>query len=122
MLDFGELKDSKISTLTQQHSHKVSQFHKNLKSASGPKLKELQVRIISSNHYHDCVFFFLYVYLIPFLSIKKTESGVIKGTVFGLFRTFFLIRKYELKKLKTNNEECYFVKFLRNIFSSYSFL
>lgn len=41
-LDFGELKDSKIATLTQQHSHKVSQFHKNLKSATGPKLKELQ--------------------------------------------------------------------------------
>ncbi|XP_074108784.1 protein Loquacious-like isoform X1 [Cotesia typhae] len=39
---YTTLKDSKISTLTTPHSHKVSQFHKNLKSSTGVKLSELQ--------------------------------------------------------------------------------
>ncbi|XP_034944137.1 RISC-loading complex subunit tarbp2-like isoform X2 [Chelonus insularis] len=39
---YASLKDSKISTLTTPHSHKVSQFHKNLKSSAGLKLSELQ--------------------------------------------------------------------------------
>ncbi|XP_063989845.1 interferon-inducible double-stranded RNA-dependent protein kinase activator A-like isoform X2 [Diachasmimorpha longicaudata] len=39
---YADLKDSKISTLTTPHSHKVSQFHKNLKSSAGVKLSELQ--------------------------------------------------------------------------------
>ncbi|XP_011309119.1 probable RISC-loading complex subunit BRAFLDRAFT_242885 [Fopius arisanus] len=39
---YADLKDSKISTLTTPHSHKVSQFHKNLKSSTGVKLSELQ--------------------------------------------------------------------------------
>ncbi|GLG99032.1 Maternal effect protein staufen [Gryllus bimaculatus] len=39
---YADLKDSKISTLTTSHSHKVSQFHKNLKLSSGEKLSELQ--------------------------------------------------------------------------------
>lgn len=39
---YAELKDSKISTLTTPHSHKVSQFHKNLKLSTGKKLSELQ--------------------------------------------------------------------------------
>lgn len=39
---YVDLKDSKISTLTTPHSHKVSQFHKNLKSSTGIKLYELQ--------------------------------------------------------------------------------
>ncbi|XP_058794643.1 RISC-loading complex subunit tarbp2-like isoform X3 [Phymastichus coffea] len=39
---FADLKDSKIATLTTPHSHKVSQFHKNLKSSTGVKLFELQ--------------------------------------------------------------------------------
>lgn len=42
--EFGELKEAKIPTLTTSHSHKVSQFHKNLKSSFGEKLNELQVR------------------------------------------------------------------------------
>ena len=40
---YSGLKDSKIPTLTMQHTHKVSQFHKALKQSNGPKLKELQV-------------------------------------------------------------------------------
>lgn len=40
---YAELKDSRISTLTTPHSHKVSSFHKNLKQSTGPKLSELQV-------------------------------------------------------------------------------
>ncbi|XP_012282651.1 RISC-loading complex subunit tarbp2 isoform X2 [Orussus abietinus] len=39
---YADLKDSKISTLTTPHSHKVSLFHKNLKSSSGVKLFQLQ--------------------------------------------------------------------------------
>ncbi|XP_014211571.1 interferon-inducible double-stranded RNA-dependent protein kinase activator A homolog [Copidosoma floridanum] len=39
---YSTLKDSKIATLTTTHSHKVSQFHKNLKSSTGIKLFELQ--------------------------------------------------------------------------------
>ncbi|XP_015599642.1 interferon-inducible double-stranded RNA-dependent protein kinase activator A isoform X5 [Cephus cinctus] len=39
---YADLKDSKISTLTTPHSHKVSQFHKNLKSSTGVKLCQLQ--------------------------------------------------------------------------------
>ncbi|XP_033219598.1 RISC-loading complex subunit tarbp2-like isoform X2 [Belonocnema kinseyi] len=39
---YADLKESKISTLTTGHSHKVSQFHKNLKSSTGVKLYELQ--------------------------------------------------------------------------------
>nr|CAD7396925.1 unnamed protein product [Timema cristinae] len=40
---YADLKDSKISTLSTNHSHKVSQFHKNLKGSSGPKLSDLQI-------------------------------------------------------------------------------
>ncbi|XP_043682668.1 interferon-inducible double-stranded RNA-dependent protein kinase activator A homolog isoform X1 [Vespula pensylvanica] len=39
---YADLKGSKISTLTTPHSHKVSLFHKNLKSSTGVKLFELQ--------------------------------------------------------------------------------
>ncbi|XP_066581474.1 protein Loquacious-like isoform X2 [Prorops nasuta] len=39
---YADLKGSKISTLNTVHSHKVSQFHKNLKSSTGIKLYELQ--------------------------------------------------------------------------------
>ncbi|XP_011500654.1 PREDICTED: interferon-inducible double-stranded RNA-dependent protein kinase activator A homolog [Ceratosolen solmsi marchali] len=39
---YANLKDSKIATLTTTHGIKVSQFHKNLKSATGDKLFELQ--------------------------------------------------------------------------------
>uniref|UniRef100_A0A1B6CST5 DRBM domain-containing protein n=1 Tax=Clastoptera arizonana TaxID=38151 RepID=A0A1B6CST5_9HEMI len=48
-LDFGELKDSKIATLNSSHSNKVSQFHKNLKSAIGQKLNELQTVVFKNN-------------------------------------------------------------------------
>lgn len=40
---YASLKDSKITKLSTQHSHKVSQFHKALKQSTGPKLAELQV-------------------------------------------------------------------------------
>ncbi|XP_021936441.1 RISC-loading complex subunit tarbp2 isoform X1 [Zootermopsis nevadensis] len=40
---YADLKDSKISTMSTHHSHKVSQFHKNLKVSSGIKLIELQI-------------------------------------------------------------------------------
>ncbi|KAL3268627.1 hypothetical protein HHI36_007732 [Cryptolaemus montrouzieri] len=39
---YAALKDSKIQTVTNQNSHKVSQFHKNLKQSSGPNLTQLQ--------------------------------------------------------------------------------
>lgn len=52
--DFGDLKDARISTLNPQHSQKVSQFHKNLKSSYGPKLNELQVP-----YFFSFSFFFL---------------------------------------------------------------
>ncbi|KAL0268045.1 UNVERIFIED_CONTAM: hypothetical protein PYX00_010128 [Menopon gallinae] len=38
---YGDLKNSKISTLTTPHSQKVSMFHKNLKQSTGVKLTEL---------------------------------------------------------------------------------
>lgn len=44
---YSGLKDSKIPTLNIQHTQKVSQFHKTLKQSNGPKLKELQVKILS---------------------------------------------------------------------------
>ncbi|XP_022189835.2 RISC-loading complex subunit tarbp2 isoform X1 [Nilaparvata lugens] len=43
---FTDLKDTKISTLNTQTSLKVSQFHKNLKSAFGVKLNELQSAVL----------------------------------------------------------------------------
>ncbi|KAF7992819.1 hypothetical protein HCN44_005163 [Aphidius gifuensis] len=39
---YAELKDVKIPTLTTPHRQKVSQFHKNLKTATGIQLSELQ--------------------------------------------------------------------------------
>ncbi|KAJ8675325.1 hypothetical protein QAD02_011111 [Eretmocerus hayati] len=44
---YASLKESKIATLTSPHSHKVSQFHKNLKSSTGVKLFELQNTCLS---------------------------------------------------------------------------
>ncbi|XP_055850181.1 RISC-loading complex subunit tarbp2 isoform X3 [Episyrphus balteatus] len=40
---YGDLKDMQVPTITIQHSHKVSQFHKSLKNAAGEKLTKLQV-------------------------------------------------------------------------------
>ncbi|KAJ8912640.1 hypothetical protein NQ315_015152 [Exocentrus adspersus] len=40
---YAGLKDSKITKLGTQQSHKVSQFHKALKNSTGKKLAELQV-------------------------------------------------------------------------------
>ncbi|XP_063228322.1 interferon-inducible double-stranded RNA-dependent protein kinase activator A homolog isoform X1 [Bacillus rossius redtenbacheri] len=45
---YADLKDSKISTMTSTQSHKVSQFHKNLKMSSGPKLSELQATALNN--------------------------------------------------------------------------
>nr|CAD7424081.1 unnamed protein product [Timema monikensis] len=45
---YADLKDSKISTLSTNHSHKVSQFHKNLKGSSGPKLSDLQTTTLNN--------------------------------------------------------------------------
>lgn len=39
---YGDLKDMQVPTITSQHSHKVSQFHKSLKNAAGEKLTKLQ--------------------------------------------------------------------------------
>ncbi|XP_030761626.1 RISC-loading complex subunit tarbp2-like isoform X1 [Sitophilus oryzae] len=39
---YSGLKDSKITILSNQQSQKVSNFHKKLKQAAGPKLNELQ--------------------------------------------------------------------------------
>ncbi|XP_063907607.1 RISC-loading complex subunit tarbp2 isoform X2 [Zophobas morio] len=46
---YSGLKDSKIPTLTMQHTHKVSQFHKALKQSNGPKLKELQSTVFNKD-------------------------------------------------------------------------
>lgn len=40
---YSELKEASIPTLTNQHSYKVSQFHKMLKSTYGKSLAKLQV-------------------------------------------------------------------------------
>ncbi|EEB19182.1 tar RNA binding protein, putative [Pediculus humanus corporis] len=40
---FADVKNSKISTLTNPHGHKVSMFHKNLKQSNGPVLNKLQI-------------------------------------------------------------------------------
>nr|CAD7452876.1 unnamed protein product [Timema tahoe] len=45
---YADLKDSKISTLSTNHSHKVSQFHKNLKGSSGAKLSDLQTTTLNN--------------------------------------------------------------------------
>jgi RISC-loading complex subunit TARBP2 len=46
---YADLKESKIATLNTKHGIKVSQFHKNLKSATGDKLNELQVGILMNS-------------------------------------------------------------------------
>ncbi|XP_075237123.1 protein Loquacious-like isoform X2 [Lycorma delicatula] len=51
-IDYGDLKDTRISTLNPQHSQKVSQFHKNLKSSYGPKLNELQTVILKNLNFN----------------------------------------------------------------------
>jgi len=40
---YADMKSNKITPLTVTHSHKVSQFHKHLKSNTGPSLSKLQV-------------------------------------------------------------------------------
>lgn len=45
---YATLKDSKITKLGQQHSQKVSQFHKALKQSTGEKLMKLQVIPLSA--------------------------------------------------------------------------
>lgn len=40
---YSELKEANIPTLTNQHSYKVSQFHKMLKNTYGKSLAKLQV-------------------------------------------------------------------------------
>lgn len=42
---YTDLKDAHIPTLTNQHSFKVSQFHKTLKATFGQALIKLQVKI-----------------------------------------------------------------------------
>lgn len=42
---YSELKDHQIPTLTNQHSFKVSQFHKMLKNVYGKSIAKLQVVI-----------------------------------------------------------------------------
>lgn len=42
---FAGLKDNKFSTMTAMLNVKVSQFHKNIKCSTGPKLDELKVII-----------------------------------------------------------------------------
>ncbi|KAJ9593610.1 hypothetical protein L9F63_014849, partial [Diploptera punctata] len=49
---YADLKDNKISTLTTPHSHKVSQFHKNLKQSSGVKLSELQTTSLNDANFN----------------------------------------------------------------------
>lgn len=49
---YADLKDSKISTLSTSHSHKVSNFHKNLKQSSGPKLAELQKTSLNNQEFN----------------------------------------------------------------------
>lgn len=44
---YADLKEKRISTLTNQHSYKVSQFHKTLKANCGQNLSKLQVSIAS---------------------------------------------------------------------------
>lgn len=45
---YSDLKDAKIATLTNQHSYKVSQFHKTLKATYGKSLAKLQSTCLSS--------------------------------------------------------------------------
>ncbi|KAG6440660.1 interferon-inducible double-stranded RNA-dependent protein kinase activator A homolog isoform X2 [Manduca sexta] len=49
---YADLKDSKISTLTTSHSHKVSQFHKHLKQSVGPNLAKLQVTPLNNKDFN----------------------------------------------------------------------
>ncbi|XP_071050439.1 protein Loquacious isoform X2 [Onthophagus taurus] len=55
---FGSLKDSKIATMSNNsgHSHKVSQFHKYLKHANGPKVNELQTVSFVSKEFNSTLF------------------------------------------------------------------
>jgi len=50
--DLGELKSAKVPTLTTQHTVKISQFHKQLKSSEGPKLLELQVATLMESNFN----------------------------------------------------------------------
>ncbi|XP_032517232.1 interferon-inducible double-stranded RNA-dependent protein kinase activator A homolog isoform X2 [Danaus plexippus] len=49
---YADLKDSKITTLTTSHSHKVSQFHKHLKQSVGPNLVKLQVTPLNNKDFN----------------------------------------------------------------------
>ncbi|KAI4461141.1 loquacious isoform b [Holotrichia oblita] len=55
---YAGLKDSKINTIASNnsHSHKVSQFHKYLKQANGPKVTELQNTSVSIKDF-NCIQF-----------------------------------------------------------------
>ncbi|XP_074026511.1 protein Loquacious isoform X3 [Leptinotarsa decemlineata] len=46
------LKDTKITKLGNQHSHKVSQFHKTLKNSLGKKLADLQNIVLSTKDFN----------------------------------------------------------------------
>lgn len=50
---YTDLKDAKIATLTNQHSYKVSQFHKTLKATYGKTLAKLQSTCLSSPDIKD---------------------------------------------------------------------
>ncbi|XP_059488357.1 RISC-loading complex subunit tarbp2-like isoform X2 [Neocloeon triangulifer] len=84
---FAELKDSKIATLTPPHSQKVSMFHKSLKSASGPKLTELQNTSLVSDSNFNYIKFLQEIsheqqFEVTFVDIEeKAKSGAVQCLV-----------------------------------------
>jgi len=58
---YADLKDAHIATITNQHSYKVSQFHKSLKCKFGKSLEKLQViiRLISVSNISFNFFFII---------------------------------------------------------------
>ncbi|CAG9865363.1 unnamed protein product [Phyllotreta striolata] len=62
---YSGLKDTKITKLGNQQSHKVSQFHKGLKNSSGKKLAELQSVVMNAKDFN----------FVQFLHEIATEQG-----------------------------------------------
>lgn len=88
---YADLKGSQISTLSTSHSHKVSNFHKNLKQSQGHKLNELQV-----------------TFILLTLSNKSWRSSVHLDCC-------------SLQKTSLNNKDFNFVQFLQEIASEQQF-
>lgn len=76
------IKGKRLPTLTNQHSYKVSQFHKHLKACCGQKLSKLHVSKWPSAYQLLHKFLRNFRFYFPFISKKWEELHVIVDIVF----------------------------------------